>query len=690
MLYGVSYYPEYQPFDRLETDVAMMKDAGINYARLADSIWTLSEPAEGELDVSWLGPVLDALHEAGIKVILCTPSYAIPAWFAQRYPEAMNRRLDGTPLPYGDRQNVDFTDPTYRRLLERLIRTMLEQHAQHPSVVGVQVDNETGGRPIATPRAFEEFVRRLERKFGDIDAVNDTWGLNYWSHRLSAWDQLWQPLGNTNPGYDLEWRRYQADLVAEFLGWQAGIVREYLRPDQVITHDVVGGHGLPHADRKKIGDVVDVAAENVPHHTQDALAHPPVGGHANYHDPDGVHGAYQIYFRCDMARASGHRNFLVTEMNPISVGGAGHTYTAYDGQWRLAAYTCISRGANAVAYWHWHSNHFGTETYSHGVLNHDLQPNRCYDEVTRIGHELQQVGDRLTDLTPHADVAFLYSPDSRYGLAAQPALSEAGSARPDRRSYERIFNAFYRNYLDERAQATVTHDPAELADYPVAVAPAYYIADDAALDTLVDYARDGGHLVLTFRSGYADEFARARWERAPGRLREAVGAGYNLYSNLERPVPVRAADGAGLDLPDGAAATAWMDELVLEGATPLAYYDHHTWHRYPAVVTHEFGAGRVTYVGTLPDATLGREIARWVLDTSGIERAGAGLPEQVWVTRATATDGAELAFVTNFSHEEIDIPAPATGQDLHTGAQIGAGTPLTLGPWDVRIVDAGN
>jgi len=686
VLYGVSYYPEYQPFDRMAEDIEMMRAAGINYARLADSVWSVCEPVEGQIDVAWLAPVLDALHDAGINVILCTPTYAIPAWLAQTYPEAMNRALDGTPLPYGDRQNVDFTHPTYRRLAERIVRALMEEYAQHPAVVGVQVDNETGGRPIATPAAFEEFVRRLAEKFGDVEKVNEVWGLNYWSHRLHDWSQLWQPIGNSNPGYDLEWRRYQADLVAEFLGWQAGIVREYLREDQFVTHDVVGGHGLRFADRKLIGDVMDVAAENFPHHTQDALAHPPVGAVPNYIDPEGVFGAYQLFVRGDMARASGHRNFLVTEMNPISVGSAGHTYTAYDGQWRLAAYTSISRGANAVAYWHWHSNHYGSETYSHGILNHDLQPNRCLDEVTRIGHELARVGDRLTDLQAHADVGFLYSPDSRYAMSFQPQLTVPGTTRGDRRSYERIFDRCYQAFFDERAQAEVAHDLDALAHLPVVVAPGYYAADDEALDRLVAYARGGGHLVLTFRSGYADEFARARWERAPGRLREAVGAGYNLYSNVDKAIPV-ASD--MLDLDGGASAEAWMDELVLEGGTPLATYEHHTFGRFPAAVTNAFGAGRVTYIGTLPNAAFGRSLARWVLDDAGVERAGAGLPDPIRVTRATTSDGGLLTFVSNFSHEPVQVGSPAAGTDLFGGEPIAQGGDLALAAWDVRIIDAG-
>lgn len=685
MLYGVSYYPEYYPqaLDRIDTDIEMMRAAGINCARLADSVWAMCEPRDGDIDVSWLGPIMDELHDAQISMILCTPSYAIPAWLARDHPDVMNVAADGSPLPYGDRQNMDFGAPIYRDRVERIIRALLDAYGAHPGVIGVQLDNETGGRAIHTERAVMAFRHRMRGIFDTIDELNDAWGLNYWSHRLNCFDELWRPAGNTNPGYDLEWRRFQADLVTEFLQWQADITREYLRDDQFLTHDMVAGHGLPHADRAKIGAVVDVAAENFPHHTQDALEHPPAGRHpATYHDPSGVHGAYQLFQRADMARTGGHQNFLITEMNPISVGGSAHNFPAYDGQWRLAAYVGMSRGANAVAYWHWHSLHFGAETYSHGVLNHGLEPNRCYAEISRVGAELCGLEDQLNDLAPDADVCLLYSPDSRYGLEFQPCLTHPGTDRPDPNSYQKVFDVFYRAFFDARAQLTVTQDPYDLQRYPVVVAPAYYIADDHVLAALVDYARSGGHLVITFRSGYADERGRARWERAPGPLRKAAAVGYNLYSNLEQPVPVRSAEGFALH--EGACAQGWMDELQLEGADPLVWYDHHSFGRYPAITTHQVGAGRISYVGTCPNPQLGRSVAEWVLNRTGISPLGAGLPEPVRVTAASQPSGDRLMFITNFSHDEKRVSSPVSGQDLMTGGWVDQ--EVELAPWDVRIL----
>lgn len=687
MLYGVSYYWEYQPFDRLDKDVSMMADAGINYARIGDSIWSLCEPSPGAFDLDWLQRVLDAMHAAGIKIILTTPTYAIPSWLHRLHPEVMAIRADGRPIPYGGRQNVDISNPTYRHYAERITRLLLDRYARHPGVIGFQVDNETGTAGAQNPSVIEAFTEHIKQTYGSVDRVNDLWGLTYWSHRLGDWADLWAPAGNTSPGYDLEWRRFQARLTTDFLRWQADIVGDYAAEDQFVIHDVVGFHGRPDADRYAIGDAMDVVAENFPHATQDGLAHPPVDGLAMYPANTTGPGAVQLYQRSDMAYGVKQSNFFITEMNPISIANSDNVFPGYDGQWRMAAFSTISRGADMVAYWHWHSLHYGHEIYSHGILNHDLQPNRNYDEVAGIGRDLAEHGDTLTGLTPESDVAFLYSYDSRWAMAGQPPLKTPDGGRPDARSYERIFDAFYRGFFDARAQGIVLRADAELGGHRVVVAPGLYVADDATLDGLARYAEQGGHLVLTFRTGYADQYARARWVRSPGPLREAAGVGYNLYSNLAKPIPVNGA--GGLQVPDGARARGWMDELVTEDddTEVLASYDHPHFGRFPAVTSHRYGQGRVTYVGTLPDPAFSRAIADWVLQASQITPLGTGLAESVRVTRSTTRDGRRLWFLSNWSFDDHELPEDlVSGVDLFSDTPVGSGHPARLGPWDIRIV----
>src|SRR5919199_1507087 len=235
VLFGAAYYHEYQPFPRLKTDLDLMVDAHFTVIRVGESVWSTWEPENGRFDLDWLQPILDGAHERDISVILGTPTYAVPPWLTRLYPEIAGERRTGQPIPWGARQEVDFTHPGFRFHAERVIRRILSRYAEHPAVIGYQVDNEPGNELLHNRGAFENFVDRLRTKYGDVDTINDRWGLTYWSHRLSRWDELWPPDGNTVPSYDLAWRRYQSALTTQFIAEQAAIVREIARPDQFVS-----------------------------------------------------------------------------------------------------------------------------------------------------------------------------------------------------------------------------------------------------------------------------------------------------------------------------------------------------------------------------------------------------------------------------------------------------------------------
>ena len=59
ILYGVAYYDEYMPYDRIETDFKMIRDAGMNVIRIAESTWSTWEPEEGVFDFTHLHRMLD-------------------------------------------------------------------------------------------------------------------------------------------------------------------------------------------------------------------------------------------------------------------------------------------------------------------------------------------------------------------------------------------------------------------------------------------------------------------------------------------------------------------------------------------------------------------------------------------------------------------------------------------------------
>src|SRR5262245_41678115 len=121
LLYGVAYYDEYMPYERLDKDVQMMKAADINVVSIAESTWRTEEPQDGVFDFSHIDRVLDAMQKAGIKVIVGTPTYALPTWLVREHPDVLAITPQGQNK-YGARQNMDITNKNFRFYAERIVR----------------------------------------------------------------------------------------------------------------------------------------------------------------------------------------------------------------------------------------------------------------------------------------------------------------------------------------------------------------------------------------------------------------------------------------------------------------------------------------------------------------------------------------------------------------------------------------
>lgn len=689
VLFGAAYYHEYQPSPRLQEDLDLMAAANMTVIRVGESTWSKWEPEDGCFDLEWMTPILDGAHERGISVILGTPTYAIPMWLARRYPEIAAETSTGRPLGWGARQEMDYTHPAFKFHAERVIRKIVERFSKHPAVIGYQVDNEPGLRSFHNRGVFQRFTDELRHQYGTVENLNNEWGLVYWSHQLSTWADLWTPDNNAQPQYDLAWRRFQARLTTEFLQWQTAIVREYSTPEQFVTTCI--SYDLPSQHDQDVTRDFDITAGNPYYAMQDAFAIP---SSSNTSQGWAAGGAWTLFRSADRMYSSKQAPFLVTETNAGAIGGSEMQYPAFDGQWRQAAYALISRGAEMIEYWHWASNHCGTETYWIGVLPHDQKPGRVYRELAQLGAELKAADKALVGLIPDASFGMIYSNDSKWGLAGQPCFANEASIGGDERSYEKIFEAFYQGAFHAGAPVRIIHDrqiaggegqaldPAQVAkELPVLIAAGLFIADNELLDWLRAYADAGGHLVLGMRTGYADYESRARLETKPSRLAVQAGVSYQEFSQLDIPLALEPA--AGLKLSTESRATRWVDYLEEQDAAVLASYRHPQFGRYPAIVTKATGSGRITTIGTLPNTELGADIIRWL--TSEQTAVWEDLPEAVTVHSATNADQRRVHFVHNWSWEPTTIASSSPLDDV-LDRKLTNLTKIELAAWDVRIL----
>ena len=685
ILYGAAYYNEYMPGDdadhaaRLTKDVALMKDAGLNVVRMGESTWSLWEPEDGQFEYAWMDRVVDAMGNAGIKVILGTPTYSIPAWMAHAHPEILADRIPdgpfgGKPIPsvYGLRQNMDTDSPAYRFYAERLIRHIVAHYKDNPTVIGWQLDNETSSYGAANPDVFIGFQHYLEKKFVTPEALSKAWFLNYWGENLHRWEDLPARDGTISTGYKLEWTRWSQMRVTDFLHWQSVLVRECAGPRQFVTTDY-GSMMRPDVNEEDVAGSLDIVANNVYH----------------YAPQDQYNGASQS-IQGDFARSIKHTNFLITETNAQSTDwSSAFQYPPYDGQMREDVYTHLSNGANMVEYWHWASIHANQETYWKGVLSHDLEPNRAYAEVSRTAHELQKIGPHLVGLQIHNQVAILWSRDSDNALEFMPFSSSASVPWEPGHStanYTTLVQQLHRSLYDLNIGSDfVLPTTQDFSQYKLLIVPALYIADDALLQRISDYVKNGGHVVMTFKSGFANENSAVRWVRAPGPLRQAAGFSYQEFSNLAQPLALK-------DDPYHAGAdnkvVYWAEFLMLEHAKALAYYDHPFFGRWPAITENEFGSGSLLYEGTWLSDKLQTAVLASELTKLGLTGPDQQLPAAIHVQHGINGLGKRLHYYFNYSGTQVKLAyAYGAGTNLLDGKPVAKDASFTLAPWDLAIIE---
>lgn len=673
LLFGAAYYDEYLPYDRIEKDMELMEKAKINVIRIAESTWSTWEPQEGVFDFTHLNRMLRASAAHRISVIVGTPTYAVPTWLAAKCPEILAETHNG-PERYGRRQNMDITHPVYLKHAELMIRRLMEEVAPYDHVIGFQLDNETKSYDTCSDRAQKKFVEYLKQKFHeDLDALNQAFGLDYWSNRINAWEDFPDVRGTINGSLGAEYQKFQRMLVTDFLAWQCAIVKEYARPEQFITqnfdYDWRGySFGLqPEVDQWAAAKPLTVAGFDIYHPSAQDLT------------------GKEISFGGAIARSVRRDNYLILETE----AQGNHGWLPYPGQLRLQAFSHLASGSNSVMYWHWHSIHNAIESYWKGILSHNLKENATYREACTIGADFAKYGGHLKNLRKKADVAFVLSNESLTGLQWFAPHRDL--------QYNDVFRWLYDAFYELNVECDIlsAEDADLFGQYKMLVTPALYSISDTLVARLRDYTAAGGCLLSTFKTAFSDSNLKIYADDQPHGLTEVFGMTYDQFTDAVNVGLKDYAFPLSCEQPGAAVSSAapqkdsvhyWMELLIPSTAHVLASYDHPHWGDYAAVTENRFGEGRAVYLGCHFDTALLKSLLSYLLKGAGIPLPAEKYP--VVFKRGINDYDKEITYCFNYA----DQPATITwhGGDaslLMQDRTVKDGDSITIPGWDFVIAE---
>ncbi|GGJ61874.1 hypothetical protein GCM10011393_35280 [Sphingopyxis bauzanensis] len=223
----------------------LVAETGLSHVRIGEFAWSRIEPEAGRFDWAWLDRAIETLHDAGLGIILGTPTATPPKWLVDRMPDMLAVDRDGETRKFGSRRHYCFSNAGYRREAARITRALAERYGRHPAIVAWQTDNEYGCHDTVlsfSDAARDGFRLWLAAHYNGIGALNAAWGNVFWSMEYRSFDEVELPnltVTEANPAHWLAFRRFASEEVATFNRAQVDILRE-LSPGRDVVHNFMG------------------------------------------------------------------------------------------------------------------------------------------------------------------------------------------------------------------------------------------------------------------------------------------------------------------------------------------------------------------------------------------------------------------------------------------------------------------
>jgi beta-galactosidase len=496
-VFGASVYPDIDDGGQSKAILDLLAHCHMNLARVGESSWGNLELAPGEFNFGWLGDFLDQMHQRGMAAILGTSSYIPPQWLAAAHPEILVVLAPGSgasdPMV---RKCPCLNHPLYRAACKRYIQALAQRFHDHPAVIGWQLDNEiefVESIICYNPACEQAWREWLKRTFRTPDEFNDKLDLADWGLKIQSFDEVPQPRrgvegGSSSvheqlPALSLAEFHFRRDTILGFLAEQAALIRAAGAQQWILTDWNPLWTAL--ADDPQAQAFLSIAGLN---YYQESTDKPENWNDAPWH--------------LDMHRSCyGEQRFIVTETRIGIAGGTGMWDPAPSReQFRMWDLQLAAFGACGMMYWsgnRWRGGHW---PHWGGLMDWSGRAEPDAEWAAELGAFFEKWGPTLLAHPVESRAAVLTDFDNRAALEIYPTIANSRSV------FTGTFAALHRLGIGtDTVNAAQAEHFENLKKYNLLVlAAAAALDSSAAIETMRQFVLEGGTLIVTPFTAYAD------------------------------------------------------------------------------------------------------------------------------------------------------------------------------------------
>ena len=645
MKLGVCYYPEQWDESLWASDAQRMAAMGLSTVRIAEFAWALIEPRAGDVQWAWLDRAISVLADAGLQVVLGTPTAAPPRWLVDQHPDMLAVDAHGRTKAFGSRRHYCFSSDAFFEASRRVVTAMAQRYGRHPAVVAWQTDNEYGCHDTVvsySASALRRFRLWLATQYADIEQLNRAWGNVFWSMDYDRFDDVGLPIHTpapANPAHLLAFRRFASSEVLRYNRMQVDILREHA-PGRDVLHNFMGFFG--EFEHHAMGRDLDVAAwdnyplgfldsrrcvSDVDRLTYRRTGHPDISA-----------------FHHDLYRGLCKGRWWVMEQQAGLVNWAPWNALPLPGMVRAWTWEAFAHGAELVSYFRWRQVPYAQEQMHSGLNTPDNRLDVGGEEATTVARELATVP---VEPTRPARVALVVDYASKW-------VNDILPNSPDF-DVQALQLAWYGAVRRLGLDVDILPTSADFGGYALVLVPTLAHVSDEFAQRLQS---GGAQLLFGPRSGAKTAELCIPDGLPPGALRALLPGLRVVGVEGLRPgvALVLLVEGSAQALANGGTVTRWRD--VLDAPHPLQvearYADGH-----PALVRHQ----RTRYLsGWLDDAALDRLVAHVVRE--------AGLPADTLPAGLRLRRRGKLQFAVHYGSDTVAVPAPADARFVLGGPML--------------------